>query len=220
MKQQLDFLKRLAQNNHKEWFQAQKTEYEQLKKANKQFYEAIFSELAQQDNLENMHIHRMNNDLRFSKDKPPYKEYFGVAFSRQKPLLWGDYYISIEPNNSFVGGGFYAFEPQDLLRVRKEFEADTETIQKIVNEAKFKQYFGEIIGDDAVKTAPKGFDKNHPLIHLIRKKQLAAMRKFTDAEVCSSDFAVEVVKTFQALRPWLDYMSEILTTDLNGNPIN
>jgi uncharacterized protein (TIGR02453 family) len=133
-------------------------------------------------------------------------------------MLRGGYYIHLEPGNSFVGGGFWAPDAKDLLRIRKEFETSTKEIDKITSDKTFVKYFGELKGD-AVKTAPRGFDKNHPAIELIRKKQFVVMRKFTDEEVFSDTFQKEAVKTLLAMRPFFDYMSEVLTTDLNGEPL-
>jgi uncharacterized protein (TIGR02453 family) len=115
-----------------------------------------------------------------------------------------------------LAGGFWAPEKEDLLRIRKEFELDDDEIRQVLAEEKFKKYFnGELVGDE-LKTAPKGFQKDHPAIDLIRKKGFIAVRNFTDKEVLSAHFSNEVNDSFKALRPFFDYMSEVLTTDLNG----
>src|SRR5690606_40845075 len=92
---------------------------------------------------------------------------------------------------------------------------DTAEIDKVTSDRTFVQYFGELQGEDGVKTAPKGFDKNHPAIDLIKKKQYVVMRKFSDKEVFSADFQKEIIATFLAMRSLFVYMSEVLTTDLN-----
>jgi len=218
MKKTFEFLKHLEKNNNREWFTQHKSEYDSVVKENKVFFNQIYTELQEYDNLKGIHIFRIYRDVRFSKDPTPYKTNFGVGYSRSKPLLRGGYYIHLEPNNSFVGGGFWGPEAKDLLRIRKEFELNTTEIEKITSDETFLQYFGEIKGD-AVKTAPRGFDKNHPAIDLIRKKQFVVMRKFTDKEVLSDSFQKEAVLTLLAMRPFFDYMSEVLTTDLNGEPL-
>ena len=96
---------------------------------------------------------------------------------------------------------------------------NTTEIEKITSDKIFVNYFGELKGEDGVKTAPKGFDKSHPAIDLIKKKQYVVMRSFSDKEVFSDDFSKEVMATFMAMRPFFDYMSEVLTTDLNGEPL-
>ncbi|MEI3790354.1 MULTISPECIES: DUF2461 domain-containing protein [unclassified Chryseobacterium] len=218
MKKTFEFLKHLEKNNNREWFTQHKAEYDSVVKENKVFFNQIYTELQEYDNLKGIHIFRIYRDVRFSKDPTPYKTNFGVGYSRSKPMLRGGYYIQLEPGNSFVGGGFWGPEAKDLLRIRKEFELNTTEIEKITSDEVFKQYFGEIKGD-AVKTAPRGFDKNHPAIDLIRKKQYVVMRKFTDKEVLSDGFQKEAVFTLLAMRPFFDYMSEVLTTDLNGEPL-
>ncbi|KPH12431.1 DUF2461 domain-containing protein [Chryseobacterium sp. ERMR1:04] len=219
MKKAFEFLNNLKENNNREWFAQHKAEYDLIVKENKVFFNKIYTELQEYDHLKGLHIFRIYRDLRFSKDQSePYKTNFGVGYSRSKPMLRGGYYIQLEPNNSFVGGGFWGPDTKDLLRIRKEFELNTTAIEKIISNENFIQYFRNIEGD-AVKTAPRGFDKNHPAIDLIRKKQYVVMRKFTDKEVLSGSFQKEVILTLLAMRPFFDYMSEVLTTDLNGEPL-
>lgn len=219
MKEAFDFLRTLAKNNHRQWFADHKPQYDAIAKHNKKFFQNIFETLSEYDEISKMHIFRIYKDVRFSKDKTPYKQNFGCSFSRVKPMLRGGYYVHIEPENSFVGGGFWAPSNEDLYRIRKEFEIDDEPIRNITTEEKFVQYFGTLKGEDGVKVAPKGFDKNHPAIDLIKKKQWVVMRSFSDEEVCADTFSAEVIDTFLAMRPWFDYMSEVLTTDLNGEPL-
>lgn len=219
MKEVFEFLKKIKQNNNREWFAENKSEFDLIVKENKVFFNQVYEELQKHDSLEGIHIYRIYKDVRFSKDKTPYKTNFGVSFSRTKPMLRGGYYIHIEPNNSFVGGGFWNPNKDDLFRIRKEFELDTTEIDQITSDKTFVKYFGELKGEDGVKTAPKGFDKNSPAIDLIRKRQYVVMREFTDKEVLSADFPKEIIATFLAMRPLFDYMSEVLTTDLNGESL-
>lgn len=218
MKKAFEFLKHLEKNNNREWFAQHKPEYDLIVKENKVFFDQIYTELQEHDNLKGIHIYRIYRDIRFSKDQTPYKNNFGVGYSRSKPMLRGGYYIQLEPNNSFVGGGFWGPDSKDLLRIRKEFELNITAIEKITSDETFSKYFGNIEGE-AVKTAPRGFDKNHPAIDLIRKKQYVVRRKFTDKEVLSDGFQKEALLTLLAMRPFFDYMSEVLATDLNGEPL-
>lgn len=214
-----DFLNALKENNNRIWFSEHKAEYEAIKKENKIFFNQVLEKLQETDSISHLNIFRINRDMRFKKDKTPYKTNFGASFMRTKPLLRGTYYIHIEEDNSFVGGGFYHPNAEDLFRIRKEFEMDASEIHKITSEKLFKEYFGELKGEDGVKTAPKGFDKNHPEIGLIKKKQFLIRRNLKKEEVFSSTFIDEVVKTFLAMRPFFDYMSDVLSTNLNGEPI-
>ncbi|MBX3241980.1 MAG: DUF2461 domain-containing protein [Chitinophagaceae bacterium] len=219
MKREFEFLKQLKENNNRAWFSEHKPEYDSIVKENKIFFNRIYAELQNHDRLEGIHIFRIYNDVRFSRDKTPYKTHFGVGFSRTKPMFRGGYYLHLEPDNSFVGGGFWAPNNKDLFRIRKEFETDTTEIKNITSNKTFVKYFGELKGEDGVKTAPKGFDKNHPAIDLIRKKQYVVVRNLSDKEVFSPGFQKEVIATFLAMRPFFDYMSEVLTTDSNGEPL-
>ena len=167
------------------------------------------------DLIENVKIFRIYRDVRFSKDKQPFKTHFGGHFTRATNKLRGGYYLHICPGESFLAGGFWEPNKEDLARIRKEFETDATEINAIVNTPDFKKYFGKLKGE-AVKSAPRGFDKNHPNIDLIRLKQFIVTREFTDEEVLAPNFLNEVVASFVAMRPYLDYMSDVLTTDLNG----
>ncbi len=219
MKKAFEFLLKIKENNNREWFAQNKPKFDLIVQENKIFFNELFSEFQKHDSLEGIHIFRIYKDVRFSKDKTPYKTHFGVSFSRTKPMLRGGYYIHLEPNNSFVGGGFWNPNSEDLFRIRKEFEMDSSEIEKITSDKTFKKYFGELQGEEGVKTAPKGFDKNNPTIDLIKKKQYVVMRKFSDKEVFSADFSKEIINTLLAMRPFFDYMSDVLTTDLNGEPL-
>jgi uncharacterized protein (TIGR02453 family) len=124
----------------------------------------------------------------------------------------------LEPGASFVEGGFWEPNAGDLMRIRKEFEHDDTEIRSILNDKVFVSYFNKLEGEE-LKTAPKGFDKAHPAIDVIRKKQFLITRKFTDKEVVHKNFEKEVLATFAAMRPFLDYMSEVLTTNINGESL-
>lgn len=219
MKNTLQFLEQLAQNNDKEWFAEHKAEWEQISKNNKKFFNQIFEQLQETDYLSKVQLPRINRNLRFSKDKTPYKTYAGAKISRLQPRHRGSYFIHIEPNNSFVAGGFWAPNAEDLHRIRKEFELDFSPMEEILSEPFCQKYFEKIKGTDAVKTAPKGFYKDHPAIESIRKKQFLLKREFTNNEVCAYNFSDEILKTCLVLRPYLEYMTEVVTTDLNGESL-
>ena len=214
-KDTLNFLEKLSNNNNKEWFIANKNIYENELKNVNIFFKSVYEKLQKIDNLENIKIFRIYKDVRFSKDKTPYKTNFGAAFIRKKPELRGGLYIHIENKKSFVGGGFWEPNAQDLFRIRKEFEIDASEIKSIINNKEFKKYFGTLQGDE-VKTAPKGFNKLHPNIDLIRKKQFLISKSFDNEEVTSLNFADNVIDTFIKMYPFFNYMTEVLTTDLNG----
>ncbi len=217
-KSTLDFLKLVRQNNHKEWFDAHKGQYLAAKANVEDFIKEVEIGLQQTDVIESHKLYRIYRDVRFSKDKTPYKTYMSGYFRRAGAERRGGYFFSIEPGDSRFGGGFYGPNKEDLKRIRKEFEFDGDTIRKIVTDPVFVSTFGELKGD-GVKTAPQGFSKDHPNIEFIRMKQFYAMRSFTDEEVLSPGFVEKVIETYSAIRPFFDYMSEVLITDLNGERI-
>lgn len=214
-KSTLTFLKDIAKNNNKNWFDVNKQNYLDAKSNMEGFMEAVQNKLNETDVIEGFKVYRIYRDVRFSKDKTPYKSYLHGYLKRQGAARRGGYWIGIEPGNTQIGGGFYGPEKDDLLRIRKEIEADGASLTNIINDANFKNHYGELKGE-GLKTAPKGFDKEHPYVELLRKKQFYAMKPYTDAEVTRPDFTDNVVDTLQAIRPFFDYMSDVLTTDLNG----
>ena len=217
-KSTLEFLTQLKENNNREWFTENKKRFDSEQKTTKTFFTQILTNLEKIDSIEKMQMHRIYRDIRFSKDKTPYKNHFSVSFDRTKPLLRGGMYLHIENDASFVGGGFWEPNNEDLFRIRKEIELDASDLKEIITDKTFVSYFGTLEGEE-LKTAPKGFDKTHPDIELIRKKQFVIRRKFSNKEVLSPNFQEEVLATFKAMRPFFDYMSDVLSTDLNGESI-
>ncbi|NRA91362.1 MAG: DUF2461 domain-containing protein [Psychroserpens sp.] len=218
-KEILSFFKQLEANNNRDWFNAHKPEFKRLESEAKEVYKEIFENLNKHDSIDKYKLFRIYRDVRFSKNKLPYKTHLGGSFNRKKPELRGGYYVHIQPNNeSFIATGFWEPNKDDLLRIRREFEQDDEEIRDIINNSHFKLIWGEFVGDE-LKTAPRDFDKDHPAIDLIRKKQYIFIRKFSDKEVLSKEFIKVVDQSFKAIRPFFDYMSDVLTTNLNGESI-
>lgn len=218
MQEVLNFLKALAQNNNREWFAANKDKYQSAAEAIKTLTGDIAKKLAATDNISAVKTFRIYRDVRFSKNKAPYKTNSGTVFYRAEPALKGAYYLHIEPGKSFIGGGFWHPDPKDVQRIRKEFELNPAEIRAIVSTPAFKKFFGNITGDE-LKTAPKGFDKNLEAIDLIRKKEFIVMRPLADREVINPGLVEDILDTYLAMRPFLDYMTDVLTTDLNGESV-
>ena len=215
----LDFLKLLKENNDRDWFNDHKSKFKELELKAKKSFNALFDALKVHDDIDRLKQFRIYRDVRFSKNKAPYKTHFSGSFSRRKPELRGGYYLHIQPNNqSFIAVGFWDPSKEDLLRIRKEFEMEDEEIRSIVNETNFKSIWGNFSGDE-LKTAPRGFDKEHRAIDLIRKKQFIFTKTYTDKEVVSPGFLENVNQSFKVIRPYLDYMSSVLTTNINGEPL-
>lgn len=218
-KSALDFFKKLEKNNNRDWFNEHKKEFKAIETEVKNIYTIIFENIKSHDDVDKLKMFRIYRDVRFSKDKTPYKTHFGGSFHRTKPKLRGGYYLHLAQNNqSFLATGFWEPNKDDLFRIRKEFEMDDQEMRKIISNKKFKSVWGSLLGDE-LKTAPRDFDKDHPAIDLIKKKQYIFTIKYTDKEVTSIDFLKEVDTSFKAIRPYFDYMSDVLTTDLNGESL-
>lgn len=214
-----DFLKALSENNNREWFQEHKTDYTKAHENIISFADMVLLELQKHDQIETpsgkKSLFRIYRDVRFAKDKSPYKAHFAGAFKRATKALRGGYYFHIKPGESFMAGGFWGPNAQDLKHIRNQIAQDPDPLREILASKGFKKTFGELIGDQ-VKTAPKGFSKEDPAIDLLRFKQYIVKHDFTDKEVLAKDFAQQLNQAFIAMRPFLDYMSDILTSDLNG----
>lgn len=213
----LTFLSELAENNNREWFEEHKLRYKEEQNLFNDFGNAVLEGLQQVDKIEKMKVYRIYRDVRFSKDKTPYKTNRTLNYIREGEALRGGYYMHIAPGNSFIGAGFFDPNPADLLRIRKEFEMDDQEIRDIMNNKAFVKAFGnQFEPHNQVKTAPKGFSKEHPAIDLIKNKTFFFKQQFTDTQIQKTNFSDEVLKSYKLLRPFLDYMSDVLTTDLNG----
>jgi uncharacterized protein (TIGR02453 family) len=218
-KSSFDFLKRLAANNNREWFHAHKAAYELAKENAEQFADALISKMNMHDRIETTSgkksLYRIYNDVRFAKDKSPYNPRFAGYLKRSKPFLRGGYYFWIRPGGTRIACGFSYPNPEDLKRIRQDIERNYTDWNKLLTSKSIRANFGEMKGAQ-VKTAPRGFQKDHPAIDLLRYKQFWFEHSFTDKEVLTPDFLLRVNTTYKGIRPFFDYMSEVLTTDLNG----
>tara|TARA_R110000744_G_scaffold82767_3_gene162620 strand:+ start:2567 stop:3247 length:681 start_codon:yes stop_codon:yes gene_type:complete len=217
-KSTLQFLNTLKKNNNRDWFAEHKSDFKVEEVKVKSFFNHVLELLRTHDEIEKLKVFRIYRDVRFSKNKTAYKHNFSASFSRAGQHRRGGYYLQIEPGNSFIATGFWNPEKNDLLRIRKEWEIDTSDLVDIIDNEKFKKVWGPLVGDE-LKTAPKGFDKEDPNIEFIRKKQFIFVKSFTDKEVLTNDFAKQVNDCFVTIRPYFDLMSNILTTNLNGESL-
>jgi len=193
------FLKDLAENNNRAWFAEHKPRFQELDKGIKTFGQALEAKMNEHDVVENVKIYRIYRDVRFSKNKQPYKTNRGGSFTRATKLRRGGYYFHLEPGNSFMASGFWGPNKEDLKRIRVEIAADAQELREII-----------------AQTAPRGYPKDHAAIDLLRYKQFLLIRNFTDEEVLAADFLDKLNQSFANTRPFLDYMSDVLTTDENG----
>ncbi|MBV7532503.1 DUF2461 domain-containing protein [Chitinophaga sp. sic0106] len=215
----INFLEDVRTNNNREWFHEHKARYQQELHQVENFAEALLQKMNEHDVIETPSgkhsLYRIYRDTRFSNDKTPYKTHFSGSFKRATKARRGGYYFQIEKGNSFLGGGFWGPVPEDLKLIRDDIAFDDGPLRKIITSKSFVTMFGALEGEQ-LKTAPKGFPNDHPAIDLLRYKQFLLRRWFTDEEVLSPGFLEEANKTFKAMRPFFDYMSEVLSSDGNG----
>lgn len=214
-----EFLDEIKVNNDRTWFSAHKKQYEESLSVMVKFAESLLAEMNKHDQIETpsgkRSLFRIYRDVRFSKNKLPYKTSWSGSFKRASNMLRGGYYYHIEPGNTFLVGGFFGPNSNDLKHIRKQIEQDDDQLRSVLDSNDTKAYFGNLLGEQ-VKTAPKGFAKDHRAIDLLRFKQFMLKHTFSDKEALSENFHISISQGFQRLRPFLDVMSETLTTDLNG----
>lgn len=211
----LQFLKDLVANNNREWFQENRKRYDEAKADVEKLTSYLIKEVHTFQDLGNLQvkdcIFRINRDIRFSKNKEPYKSNLAIAIGaggRSSGKI--DYYLHIQPNGqSFLGGGMWSPTTEQLARYRQEIDYNAQELKDIIEVKEFKAYFPEIQGE-SLKTAPKGYAKDHPELDLLKRKQMFFMHTYSDKEVISKDFAEEVVKGIRLLKPYCDYMNYIL----------
>lgn len=219
MQQTLSFLQKLSKNNNREWFQEHKPEYEQSLQEMITFADELLIEMNKHDVISTptgkKSLNRIYRDVRFKKDKTPYKTHWGGGLYRAGAERRGSYYYHIGLEGAFVMGGFFGPNAQDLLHIRNQIAQDADFLRDVIESKSFKKYFRDLLGSQ-LKTAPRGFEKDHPDVDLLRYKQFMVRCDFTKDEIHSPNFHKVISKAFQQMRPFLDCMTEMLTTDLNG----
>ncbi|WP_199736715.1 DUF2461 domain-containing protein [Fibrisoma montanum] len=218
--QTLDFLRELAQNNNRDWFQTNRKRYVAAKAEFEAWVGRVLAGVCSFEPLPTTDvkdcIFRINRDIRFSKDKSPYKLNFSAAIGpggRHSGRI--DYYIHLQPGNeSFLGAGMWQPTPEHLSKFRQEVDYNVDELKAIIEADAFRAYFPEVWGE-TMKTAPKGYSADHPEIGLLRRKQLFFMHRFTDKEVLKPAFADDVVRGCQLLKPYCDFLNYLFFDEVN-----
>ena len=213
----LKFLKSIAKNNDREWFEKNKPKYLEAKQLHEDFLEVLHKELLKFDEgLAGLNprklAFRIYRDVRFSKDKRPYKVNMGAGFSPKGKMMQDPgYYIHIEPGNkSFVAAGLYMPDSTNLAKIRQEIDYNSKGFLKILNDKNFKKYFNGLDDFDRVKTAPKGYPKDHPQLELLKNKSFISSHAFTDAQVNDKKFVKKVAEVCKAIKPLNDFLTEAI----------
>lgn len=218
----LAYLSSLSQHNDKEWFNAHKDDYLRARANMADFARELLSLMQAHDKVQperpGDNLYRIYNDVRFHKDKPPFNARFAGGFHRLKPYLRGGYYFQVVPGNSYVSCGFFGPHADDLKRIRQDIDLNHADWREVMSEPQLWATFGRMEGEQ-LKTAPSGYAKDHPAVDLLRYKQFIYRHRFTDAQVLQADAAARFDRAFQAIRPFFDYMSDVLTTNANGESL-
>lgn len=210
-----DFLFELRENNNREWFHANKKKYEAAKKDFQLFVELSIEQIKTFDpsvsglNAKDC-LFRIFRDVRFSEDKRPYKTNFGAFIAKNgRKSRYGGYYIHIEPEQCFLGGGCYMPASNVLKAIRTEIFHHPEEFKGIVENTEFQKHFPELYGDK-LKTAPRGFPKDFEHIDLLNYKHYAVSKMIDDPIVHSDQFVREIDNAFKALYPLNRFLNEIV----------
>ena len=214
LKPTLDFLKALKRNNNRDWFESHRPQYQLARSQFEAYVTALIQDLAPVEGLGGLSakdcIFRLNRDLRFSKDKSPYKTHMSayIAPGGRKSRRLG-YYVHVSPGNqSMIAGGMHEPEPQQLASWRLAMDRDPGPFKRIIHEKTFRRYFGEVSGEK-LKTAPKGYPRDHPQLELLRLKQVTAMRPIPDKDLLGRSLVQETLRTFRAMKPFLSYLENL-----------
>lgn len=212
----LQFLKELKENNHKDWFDSNRKAYEFAKKDFIEFTESLIQGLGKFDksiaeaNLEAKScISRLNRDIRFSKDKSPYKTNFFAMINRGgKKSNHACYYVQIQPGNVFMGGGVYMPMPPDLQKFRQEIDYNFQEWKGIITKDSFKKQFPKgVESPETLSRPPKGYEESNPAIEYLKMKGFYTWKPFSDAEIQSPSAVEGILESFETVMPMIDFLN-------------
>ena len=220
-KDTLQFLEDLKANNNRDWFLENKKRYEAFKKDYQQLVADLLDVMKPLDpSLEMLEVKnctfRINRDIRFSKDKTPYKSHLGIWLSSgAKGLNRSGYYIHLEKGASFIAGGLYCPESDDLKKMRKEIAYFHDDLEAILEEKDFKREFGDFDRNekDTLKNPPRGYDKEHPAIELLKLKSFESSQKIEFSAAAKKDFVAVMSQKLIVLKPLNDFINRALTSE-------
>ncbi|MDI1317274.1 DUF2461 domain-containing protein [Flavobacterium sp.] len=220
-KEAVTFFEDLVANNNTEWMHANKKRYDDFKKDYHAYISSILAEMKPLDStLDSLEVKnctfRINRDIRFSKDKSPYKTNIGVWLTQNKNSKNAPgYYIHFEKGNSFIAGGCWCPEPGELKQIRKEIAYFYDDLEAIVSDKKFKSEFGTLSHDEknTLKKAPKDFEADHPAIEFLKMKSFTASEKIDDKLFLDKNFSKIIAQKLIVLKPMNDFLRRALNTD-------
>lgn len=216
----LKFLKDLKKNNNKPWFDKNRKRYEEAKADFLQFIQAVIDAYSKKDKtLSGIKakdcMFRINRDIRFSKDKSPYKSNFGASINKdgRKAFSSAGYYFHLEPGQCFVGGGIYQPMPDELKKVRQEIDYNLNEFKKIISSRKFISVYGDLdkSKEFLLSRVPKGYEPGNPAADYLRLKSYIAFVKFSDADLTSKTLLKKTTDAFTVLHPFIEFINKSFT---------
>jgi uncharacterized protein (TIGR02453 family) len=210
----LEFLKGLKYNNNREWFLKNQSAYKDAKNNFESFVQEVINGITLFDpilkglEVKNC-VYRINRDIRFSNDKTLYKSHLGafiVRGGKKNGDKFGGYYFHIEPGNSMIAGGAYMPPSPWLNAIRENISEEPEQFRKIISEKSFIKYFGQIEGEK-LKSAPKGYKADHPMIDYLKFKSYLVTNEVPDDAVLQPGYINHVVSVFKAMKPFNEFLS-------------
>ena len=216
--QTLKFLSQLKKNNNKPWFDAHRAQYESARIDFSNFTQLVIDALQKTDTTitgltARDCMFRINRDIRFSKDKTPYKSNFGASIKRGgRKSLFAGYYFHCEPGQSFIGGGLWMPEAPALKNMRQEIDYNWDEFQAILKEKNFKKIYGDLYkgGEVGLTHLPKGYEKDNPAADYLKLKSFIAETSISDDELTKGNLHKKTLTAFEALQPLLNFINRTI----------
>jgi len=211
----LQFIKDLAVNNNKPWFDANKERFENAKKDFEEFVNEVLSGLGKADSAYKEIaakdcIFRIYRDVRFSKDKTPYKSHFGAHINKGgKKMNNAAFYMHLEPGKCFAGGGMWMPEADKLKAIRQEIDYNFPAFKEIVDEPKFVALFGKLEGEQ-LKSVPKGYEATNPAAEYLKMKSFVASHQISDEVLMSPGATKKCVEVYNTMQPLIDFLNKAI----------
>ncbi len=213
-KSTLQFLTELKNNNTKEWFDANRKRYEAAKEDVQNITQKLIMSIGKHDeDIAALQVKectfRINRDVRFSKNKAPYKSNISAIFSKGgKKADTAGFYMHIEPGAAFVAAGYWSPEAKKLASVRQEIDYNLDEFKKILSAKKFKETFTDGLSkEDTLQRPPKGYDDENPAVEFLKLKSFIVTKKLTDADLMDKNYEKKIVTIFAAVKPFLDFLN-------------
>jgi len=215
----IKFLKDLKKNNNREWFEKNRKQYEAAKEDFAALVQSVITQFGKKETgIASLSakdcIYRINRDVRFSKNKAPYKSNMAASLiSGGKKSDLAGYYFHFEPGgNSFVGGGRYMVEADQLKKIRQEIDYSWTEFSKIIHSKKFAGYYGDLQKGEGMSLSrePKGYEKTNPAIEYIKLKSWVATAPISDSDLTSNDLAKKITTAFETLQPMITFLNRAL----------